>query len=453
MTTKVFSAIVADDLTGATTTGALLAARGVKNVVTIGDVKDVPADSIDALLVSTDSRQMAPEDAYSVVKKATEELVALGGTHFSKRTDTTMRGGIGYEIDAMLDVLGEEYVAVIVPAMPPSKRVVVAGYSLIDSVLLSRTGVAQDILSPITDSYLPTLLGKQIRGDLAFIGIGNVMNGHDAIEEKLRAYREQGYRYFLCDSVSDEDVAEIARAVTDLGWKTLCVDPGMFTTEYALAQGIAYEEKTPKAALRIDSSPTDRGTVIVVAGSATATTRMQLGYLQQLKGTSTLEVYSESMIEGGFWCEEETKKVVRRASQLLETNPPRILLITLDTTLSGAIVNLDKIEKEKNLEHGEGARNLAKNLAHVAQLVMEMYSERLAGLYCTGGDTLVNTCEAINAGGISLEDYVIPQSDQGRIVGGPFDGLPVVGKGGLTGTEHTAVRIVNRLFDERKIND
>ena len=47
----------------------------------------------------------------------------MGARYFQKRIDTTMRGGIGVEIDAMLDQLSEDTVAVVVPAMPQSRRI------------------------------------------------------------------------------------------------------------------------------------------------------------------------------------------------------------------------------------------------------------------------------------------------------------------------------------------
>ena len=42
---------------------------------------------------------------------------------------------------------------------------------------------------------------------------------------------------------------------------------------------------------------------------------------------------------------------------------------------------------------------------------------------------------------------VYKRQDIGRLVGS-YDGLPVVGKGGLTGNDHTACDIVTRLFRE-----
>lgn len=445
------AAVIADDLTGATTTGALLAARGVENVVVVGnDASQVP-DSADAILVSTDSRTIPPAEAQARVRKATQQLLDMGCTLFSKRTDTTMRGGIGFEIDAMLDVLGSEYMAVIVPAMPPSKRIVVSGFSLIDSVLLARTGVANDLLNPVTDSYLPRLLNGQLRQPLYSITMKTVSQSKEAVKQEMARAREAGYRSILCDAVSNEDVQLIAAAVTELGWKTLCVDPGPMTTEYVIAQGIAHHPRPAKAALRTEATTTDQGTVFVVAGSATDVTRTQLRKLSQMKDVAVIQIEAENLIDNKT--EEEVRSVLRQAQAFFESTPPRVVILTLDTTIHGIDIDLLAAETQRNLVSGQASRNLATNLGYVARKLLEVYKDRVAGLYVTGGDTLVNTCRAIEATGLSLEGYVIPQSDQGRIVGGVLDQLPIVCKGGLTGTELTAIHIVNRLFDERYIHD
>ena len=73
----------------------------------------------------------------------------MGVKYFSKRIDTTLRGGVGVEIDAMLDQLNEDTIAVVVPAMPQSRRILVGGYSVIDGVALINTPVAQDVRTPV----------------------------------------------------------------------------------------------------------------------------------------------------------------------------------------------------------------------------------------------------------------------------------------------------------------
>ncbi|STT49338.1 type III effector Hop protein [Klebsiella pneumoniae] len=91
------------------------------------------------MVVSSDSRPLPKAEAQHKVSAAVKQLQARGAHYFTKRIDTTLRGGIGFEIDAMLEQLPQETVAVVVPAMPQSRRILVGGYSVIDSVALSRT--------------------------------------------------------------------------------------------------------------------------------------------------------------------------------------------------------------------------------------------------------------------------------------------------------------------------
>lgn len=60
---------------------------------------------------------------------------------------------------------------------------------------------------------------------------------------------------------------------------------------------------------------------------------------------------------------------------------------------------------------------------------------------------MVNVCYQLGVECLEVMDYVIPQTDVGRLVGS-YDGLAVIGKGGLTGNDNTACDIVTRLFGE-----
>ena len=116
---------VADDLTGATTTGVLLARSKARTAVFFNEEAAQEARetaSLDAILISSNSRPLPKEEAYDKVKSATNALKAMGVKYFSKRIDTTLRGGVGVEIDAMLDQLNEDKVKEQ-PAKPaPSKN-------------------------------------------------------------------------------------------------------------------------------------------------------------------------------------------------------------------------------------------------------------------------------------------------------------------------------------------
>lgn len=447
--------IVADDLTGGTTVGALIAREGVPATVFF-DPSHVGTTSLPdnaAAIVSTDSRAMPAGAAFERVREATGALRDQGARMFAKRIDTTVRGGVGSEVEGMLSALGPDRMAVIVPAMPQSRRVVLEGYSLIDSVLLTRTGVAQDVRTPVLQAHLPTLFRGQFKAKLGHVSITPVMSGRQAIKHELVELRREGTRVFLTDALSIDDVDQIAQAVVDLGWPIVCVDPGPFTDRVAVHSGAISPAEIPQRVTRIDPVPGETGTVLAVAGSATRVTHDQITRLARAPGAVTLSVDVLAMLDRrNDVYEAECRKAEAQARRLLDeaATAPRVMICALDTVYEGVTTPKAVMEELSGLTGPEPAKRLTVRFGALARRVLDVIGRQdCAGLYLTGGDVMVASCEAFEAKGITLVDYVIPQIDQGIITGGPFEGLPVVCKGGLTGTEVTAVQSVNRILDER----
>lgn len=447
--------IVADDLTGGTTVGALIAREGVPATVFFDPsyVATTPLPDNAAAIVSTDSRPLSAEVAFGRVRDATRTLKEQGARMFAKRIDTTVRGGVGPEVEGMLSALGPEYMAVVVPAMPQSRRVVIEGYSLIDSVLLTRTGVAQDVRTPVREAHLPTLFRGQFKAKLGHVDIKPVISGKQAIKHELVELRREGTRIFLMDALSIDDVDQIAQAVVDLGWPVVCVDPGPFTDRVAVHSGAIQPAEVPQRVTRLDPVPGETGTVLVVAGSATRVTHNQITWLAEAPGAVTLSVDVLAMLDKDTSVyEAECRTVEAEARRLLDeaATPPRVMICALDTVYDGTTTPKAVMEELSGLTGPEPAKQLTVRFGGLARRVLDVIGKQdCAGLYLTGGDVMVASCEAFEAKGITLVDYVIPQIDQGTITGGPYEGLPVVCKGGLTGTEVTAIQSVNRILDER----
>ena len=211
---------VADDLTGATTTGVLLARSKARTAVFFNVEAASKADGVDeldAIIISSNSRPLPANEAYEKVKDATIALKNMGVKYFQKRTDTTMRGGIGVEIDAMLDQLSEDTVAVVVPAMPQSRRILVGGFSVIDGVALINTPVAQDVRTPVKENYIPRLLEGQTRRKVGLVTLDKVLAGDQVIKTALAKQREAGCQVIVVDAITLEDVENIAQACIALG--------------------------------------------------------------------------------------------------------------------------------------------------------------------------------------------------------------------------------------------
>ena len=438
---------VADDLTGATTTGVLLARSKARTAVFFNEEaaeKTEGIDELDAILISSNSRPLPANEAYDKVKSATIALKKMGVEYFSKRIDTTLRGGVGVEIDAMLDQMKEGTVAVVVPAMPQSRRILVGGYSVIDGVALINTPVAQDVRTPVKENYIPRLLEGQTRRKVGLVTLDKVLAGEEVIEEALAEQKKAGCEVIVVDGITLEDVENIAKACISLRWDVVAVDPGPFTSKLAFYRELISAEE-PNIPPQADETGK---TVLIAAGSATPVTKKQMEILCQDPRHVRVSVEPLPLIEGGDVALDEVFKAVNKAAELLESdNQPRAILF--ETALHGELLNLDEEDNKRHYAGGMSANRINAGLGMIiSQLLEKVGKEKVAGLYTTGGDTMVNVCYQLGVECIEVMDYVIPQTDVGRLVGSKYSGLPVVGKGGLTGNDNTACDIVSRLFRE-----
>lgn len=438
---------VADDLTGATTTGVLLARSKARTAVFFNEEaaeKTEGIDELDAILISSNSRPLPANEAYDKVKSATIALKKMGVEYFSKRIDTTLRGGVGVEIDAMLDQMKEGTVAVVVPAMPQSRRILVGGYSVIDGVALINTPVAQDVRTPVKENYIPRLLEGQTRRKVGLVTLDKVLAGEEVIEEALAEQKKAGCEVIVVDGITLEDVENIAKACISLRWDVVAVDPGPFTSKLAFYRELISAEE-PNIPPQADEAGK---TVLIAAGSATPVTKKQMEILCQDPRHVRVSVEPLPLIEGGDVALDEVFKAVNKAAELLESdNQPRAILF--ETALHGELLNLDEEDNKRHYAGGMSANRINAGLGMIiSQLLEKVGKEKVAGLYITGGDTMVNVCYQLGVECIEVMDYVIPQTDVGRLVGSKYSGLPVVGKGGLTGNDNTACDIVSRLFRE-----
>ena len=437
---------VADDLTGATTTGVLLARSKARTAVFFNEeaaLKGEGVDELDAIHSSSNSRPLPANEAYAKVKSATDALKRMGVKYFSKRIDTTLRGGVGVEIDAMMDQVGDDCVAVVVPAMPQSRRILVGGYSVIDGVALINTPVAQDVRTPVKENYIPRLLEGQTRRQVELVTLDKVLQGEEAIRDALKEAREAGGEVIVVDGITIEDVEEIAKACIELKWNVIAVDPGPFTAKLAYYRNLIKEEE-PNIPPEADETGK---TVLIAAGSATPVTKKQMEVLCQDPRHVRISVDPIKLIEGGDTALDEVFRAVHIAEDLLKSdNQPRAILF--ETALHGELLNLDEEDNKRHYAGGMSANRINAGLGTIISQLLEICGrDKIAGLYTTGGDTMVNVCYQLGVECIEVMDYVIAQTDIGRLVGS-YDGLPIVGKGGLTGNDHTACDIVDRLFRE-----
>jgi uncharacterized protein YgbK (DUF1537 family) len=156
--------VISDDLTGCGDVGLHFTDWGLRTIVCVFDLehfsKDIKPDlNWDVLVVNTESRFDQPQTAYEKVKSVLRFFRRLKIEKIYKKIDSTLRGNIGWEIDALFDELKIEKLP-LCAAFPSTGRTTVDGYHYVRGELVTRTEFARDPRNPVTEAHIPTLLKR-----------------------------------------------------------------------------------------------------------------------------------------------------------------------------------------------------------------------------------------------------------------------------------------------------
>src|SRR5699024_848227 len=214
-----------------------------------------------------------------------------------KRIDSTFRGNIGHEVEALLHCATDDLVAVIVPTYPSSNRIVINSQLYVNNTLLHETDVANDPVQPMTDANILTILRKQTNVSSAAITIETIRTGPDAIRRQMEQLRQENVRIIVCDAVTEEDVQHISEAMTlSSDHSFLPVDPGPLTYYYV-------QQRTHMRSKRAKR-------VLATVGSITSLTAKQIRYVQEHMDTETIYVDAKELVLTDSRSKEEKQRVV-----------------------------------------------------------------------------------------------------------------------------------------------
>ncbi|MFC4081221.1 four-carbon acid sugar kinase family protein [Amycolatopsis samaneae] len=402
--------VLGDDLTGSNATGALYARFGLRAVSVSAPLTPsspcVRADSgIDALVVNLGTRHADPARAMAAVRAAIELAGPVELT--VKRVDTTLRGNVGAETEAVLDAAPAAR-ALVVPAFPDAGRVTLGGLHLVDGKPLAESPAARDPLTPVRSSRIRTLLGPAGGRTVTELSLDVVESGVDGVAGALREAGE----IVVCDATTNRHLSTIARAAarltTEDGTRWVSVDSGPFGVRLAAALGLAPG--------RGEVPP-----VLAVVGSITARTRDQLTETEQVLDARYVDVSSDRPDPG---------EIADGVGALLAAGH-RVVGIRAVPPAPG--VPADPVV----------AARLPAVLAEAARLALARHP--VGALYASGGDIAVEVTKALGADGFEIDTEILPLAVAGRLVGGPFAGLPFATKGGLIGDAAAAVQCLEHL--------
>jgi len=427
-------AVIADDLTGANDTGVQFAKQGMDTVVLLGLAASAEAMSAQAVVADTQSRALPPGQAAARAAQAAELFQTGASRILYKKVDSTLRGNLGAEIEAIMDVRGLR-LAVVAPAFPKLGRTCVGGIALLQGVPLEATEIARDPKCPVVESHLPTLLAGQTGLEVGHAGIKDILGGEEALAARLRERLDAGGGLVVCDVWKEEHFSLIIAAGLRLGAPVLWV--GSAGLAEHLPRGLGIATSGPSGRPSRPASP-----VLLIAGSVSAVTRGQVAHLQARPGVAVVAVDTPALLEAGTLASEVERCVTLAAGAARLGRDVAVVsggsdeLVARTTALAGRL----------GLAPGQAAEEVASGLGLICRELMALGV--FCGLTLTGGDTAVSCCAALGATALTVFSEVAPGIPLGELRGGRANGLAVVTKAGAFGAEDALALAVDALKNQ-----
>jgi len=245
-----------------------------------------PVPDVEAVVVALKSRTIEPAEAVSQSLATLSWLQAAGARQFffkyCSTFDSTDEGNIGPVTDALMDALGADF-TIACPAFPETGRTIFKGHLFVGDQLLSDTHMRHHPLTPMTDSNLVAVLGRQTKRAVGLIQHREIEQGVAAISEAIEALKADGKPIAIVDAVDDAQLFTVGEALKDLKLITGGSGIVLGLPENYRKAGLVGEKKAA------DQVPAVEGPAMVLSGSCSAATLGQVAEFAKTHPTLPLD--------------------------------------------------------------------------------------------------------------------------------------------------------------------
>lgn len=408
--------IIADDLSGAADCAIPCVAAGLETWVALDQTAQLPATT-NVLALDADTRRLPAILAAARVSDILQRVHQDAALWF-KKFDSTLRGNIGAELAAALEVRRQtvpQSLALIAPALPSMGRYTRGGQQYLNDLPVEQTEAWQhDRLSG--RAHTPTLL-EEAGLCVVSIGLELVRAPSAALQQAL--VRAQGaYDAVVCDAETEDDLRLIARAGLSLGQKLI------WGGSAGLARHLPVELGLRGGITQVRACDVTTGPLLFVVGSMSSISQAQVGML-----LPTIEAYhiklSPTLLRAG-----EAAPAWHEVRQAL-----------LQAAIKGQDIVI-QLEQE-GLPNGAQGLQLCQSLARLVAPLASL----LGGLFATGGETARAVLTSFGVTSLQLKGEVEPGVPLAHASVGQDKprSLPVITKAGAFGQPETLVRCARVL--------
>ncbi|WP_057914665.1 four-carbon acid sugar kinase family protein [Peribacillus muralis] len=392
---KALLGIVADDITGSSDIGVLIAKWNytvkIFSYDTIDDLYDVDSDVI---IIDTNSRFDKKNDAYEKARKATRKLKELGCTQFYNKTCSVFRGNIGVEFDAMQDELGINS-SIVVLGYPETGRTTMNSIHYVYGEPLSKSMFRNDPIHPMQQDNLIDILQEQTVKRVGAISNTLIRKGTDILKREIESMKND-YNYVILDVESDESLETIADAIKNFPIICGSAVMGKYLPKY-------WPRKEKIDHLKGLDLEEDVGTFIP-CGSLMPQMKKQIDYIVEKGDAVNLTLNSEILFTSKQY-KAEIERVSQQCIQLLKKGTN----VILRTPYSSERIKATRENgyKYMRLNEVESSERVSEALAEISYNVVNELN--LKKIITCGGNTSNAICKKLGIHGVCIVDEI----DQG----------------------------------------
>jgi len=420
--------LIADDLTGGADAGAQFAKWGLNTILIFlkDDAKiDLPQYTHqEVLVINTDSRELSPGKASSLISNLFKNYNKNFFPIIYKKIDSTLRGNIGYEIDAILKGMNGA-LCFMAPSYPEQNRTLVGGILIVGEKPLALTEVARNTPSPVQESHVYKILQNQSHNHVGWIDLTHVASTSERLQKAVEKEQQKGNRIIILDAVSRRDLQNVA----DVGF--LMERRPLFVGSAGLAEEVA-KKLSPSKRKRFQIVKPFKH-ILIISGTASSVTHQQLRRIEK-RNIPVFQLNHSLILRAGTETENEKKEFSEKIANSLSQG------ITLLKTPSEMLHSKDSNELPIHLR-------ITRALATVVLLALKASKVEPPDLavILTGGETAQQVINGLGTEGIEIEGELLEGIVKGHLIGGNWDGLSVITKAGAFGKEDALERIVEML--------
>lgn len=384
-------AVIADDITGASDCGGQLIHYGL-NVSVILNHNSIIEGDREAIIYNTDSRSVSQEEAYTKVKCICEKIKDEKYDIVYKKIDSTMRGNIGQEINAVYDVFKPDFV-LIAPGYPENGRQVIDGIHFLNNIQLHETEVANDPKTPVTDSNITRLIQKQSNKAIGHISCGDLHEGFEKVVTLLEEFKKNNISYITVDSIQGSDLEVLAELICKARYSVVWVGSAGLMNYLPKVYGL--KQKGMVLSIKTAEKP-----VLLVVGSVSSIGRVQLEHLLNVKEVIGLEMKSSEVLIDNEVKEKEINRLKEEATKAFNEKKNIALFSSNNVKEIQAI----------GCKIGKNPIELSNIIANtLGELAVELINSLdINHLFLTGGDTAYQVLDKLDVKELCLMDEVEP---------------------------------------------